>query len=196
MLSAPLRLESGVPQMSKQRKRVILAWCLVTPAVLLKVLTAVYPFFTTLFYSFFDYSALSKTRDFIGVKNYISMWRDTTFTSSILFTGIFTVGSMALHVVFGLMLALLLNQKFRFKKPLRSIGIRGTDLIPIDSVRQISIFDDEAKRERMEKLEYAIDDIRRRFGHHSIGRALLTMDDKLGKLNPKADHTIHPIGYL
>jgi len=90
----------------------------------------------------------------------------------------------------------LLRKHYDWKKPLRSIGIRGTDLIPIDSVRQISIFDDEAKRERMEKREYAIDDIRRRFGYRAVGRALLALDNKLGRLDAKSDNIIHPIGYL
>ena len=89
----------------------------------------------------------------------------------------------------------LLNKHYRWQKPLRSIGIRGTNLVPIDNIRQLTIFDDGAKRERMEKLEYTIDDIRRRFGHHAINRALLALDGKLGKLDAKADHIIHPLGY-
>ena len=90
----------------------------------------------------------------------------------------------------------LLRQNWQWKSPLRSIGIRGTNLVPIDQPRQLSIFVDEKKREKAEMLEYTIDTIRRRYGHYAIDRALLLLDDKLGKLNPKADHTIHPIGYL
>ncbi len=86
----------------------------------------------------------------------------------------------------------LLKKHYRWDKPLRSIGIRGTNLVPIGGMRQLSLLEDEAKHERM---EYTIDDIRRRFGHCAIGRGLLMLDDKLGKLNAKADHTIHPIGY-
>jgi DNA polymerase-4 len=90
----------------------------------------------------------------------------------------------------------LLKSHYQWEKPLRSIGIRGTNLVPIDSVRQLSIFDDEARRTRMERLEYAIDGIRRRFGYHSLGRALLALDERLGKLDAKSDNVIHPIGYL
>jgi DNA polymerase-4 len=89
----------------------------------------------------------------------------------------------------------LLRKHYRWEKPLRGIGIRGTNLVPIDNMRQLTIFDDGARRERLERLEYTVDDIRRRFGHHAINRALLTMDDKLGKLDAKADHIIHPLGY-
>ncbi|MDR1065338.1 MAG: DNA polymerase IV [Oscillospiraceae bacterium] len=90
----------------------------------------------------------------------------------------------------------LLRENYRWERPLRSIGVRGTNLIPIDQPRQLTLFEDEAKRGKSERLEYAIDDIRRRFGHHAIDRALLRLDDKLGRLNPKADHTIHPVGYV
>ena len=90
----------------------------------------------------------------------------------------------------------LLRENHKWEKPLRSIGIRGTNLVPIGSAWQLSIFEDEAKRERAEKLEYAIDDIRRRFGHFAIERAFMRSDPKLGKLNAKDENVIHPIGYL
>jgi DNA polymerase-4 len=89
----------------------------------------------------------------------------------------------------------LLRANFRWEKPLRSIGLRGTNLVPADTAVQLSLFEDEEKRRRAETLELTIDDIRRRFGHRAIGRALLTLDDRLGRLNPKADHIIRPVGY-
>ena len=90
----------------------------------------------------------------------------------------------------------LLHQNYRWEKPLRGIGIRGTNLVPIQEVRQLSLFDDEEKRQRLERLEYSIDGIRRRFGYRAIGRALMATDEKLGNLDAKADHIIHPVGYL
>ena len=90
----------------------------------------------------------------------------------------------------------LLRQNWNWEKPLRSIGIRGTNLVAISQTRQLSLFVDELRREKAEKMEYAIDEIRRRYGHFSIDRAILLLDEKLGKLNPKAEHTIHPIGYM
>lgn len=90
----------------------------------------------------------------------------------------------------------LLKENWKWGKPLRSIGIRGTNLVPIEQPRQMSMFYDEQKRIRAEKLEYTIDEIRRRFGHFAIDRAMLRYDEKLGRLNPKEDHIIHPVGYL
>ena len=90
----------------------------------------------------------------------------------------------------------LLRENHKWEKPLRSIGIRGTNLVPIGCTRQLSFFEDEARRERAERMEYVIDDIRRRFGHFAIDRAFMRSDRQLGKLNPKAEHTIHPIGFM
>jgi DNA polymerase-4 len=89
----------------------------------------------------------------------------------------------------------LFRANHRWDKPLRSIGIRGTNLIPINAARQLSLFDD-ARRDKLERLEFVVDDIRRRFGHFAIDRAFMRSDAILGKLNPKAEHVIHPISYL
>lgn len=90
----------------------------------------------------------------------------------------------------------LLKANWKWDKPLRSIGVRGANLVPIEQPRQTSLFYDEQKRLRAEKIEYTIDEIRKRFGHYAIDRAILQLDSKLGKLNPKEEHVIHPIGYL
>ena len=90
----------------------------------------------------------------------------------------------------------LLRANHKWDKPLRSIGIRGSNLVPISDVRQLSFYEDEIKRSRAEKLEFTIDDIRRKFGHFAVDRAFMRLDEKLGKLNPKEEHVIHPIGYL
>ena len=90
----------------------------------------------------------------------------------------------------------LLRTCYDWAMPLRSIGIRGTNLVPISAERQLSLFDDEIRSGKRERLEHVIDDIRRRYGHYAIDRALLRTDPLLGKLNAKEDHVIHPIGYL
>jgi DNA polymerase-4 len=58
------------------------------------------------------------------------------------------------------------------------------------------MFEDPAKIAKLERLERTVDDIRRRFGHYSIVRAVTTSDKTLTNINPKDDHTIHPVGYF
>ncbi len=84
-------------------------------------------------------------------------------------------------------------ENVRGEYALRSLGVRACNLAPAD-YRQTRLFAD--KSERTEKLETAIDDIRRRFGHYSVRRAILLTDPKLSNLNPKDDHVIHPVAFL
>ena len=52
------------------------------------------------------------------------------------------------------------------------------------------------RRDRGEQLDAAIDQIRARYGHMTVRRALTLTDPVLGKINPKDDHTVHPVGYF
>lgn len=90
----------------------------------------------------------------------------------------------------------LLRANYNWIKPLRSIGIRATDLVPATSPTQLTLFEDQAQRERYERLERSIDDIRRRFGHYAVCRAVCTMDKTLNNISPKDEHTIHPVGFF
>lgn len=90
----------------------------------------------------------------------------------------------------------LLRSNYSWQRPLRSIGVRGTDLVTAATPMQFIMFEDAEKRERMETIERTMDDVRRRFGHYSIGRAITTTDKSLTNINPKDDHTIHPVGFF
>jgi len=86
-------------------------------------------------------------------------------------------------------------KNYPWHTPLRSIGIRGADLLPIGRAVQLSFFDDMVQLEKRMKWEYAIDYIRNRFGYFSIQRGYLMQDKHLSNLDAKKDNTIHPIGY-
>ena len=90
----------------------------------------------------------------------------------------------------------LLRDHYRFRKPLRSVGIRGMDLVPIQTAMQLNFFEDPVRREKRKQLEVAVDELRRRFGHAAVSRAVTMCDPSLGTINPKDDHTIHPVGYF
>lgn len=84
---------------------------------------------------------------------------------------------------------------YQWIKPIRSLGVRAVDLSGEEEAVQLSFMEEEKKAERMESLEETVDSIRRRFGHFSIGRAVLLQDKKIYDLNPKDDHIIFPAGY-
>lgn len=67
----------------------------------------------------------------------------------------------------------LFETNYRWTSKVRAITVRAINLIPADTPYQISIFEDTAKRERREKLDTAVEEIRGRFGKRAIYSACL-----------------------
>ena len=90
----------------------------------------------------------------------------------------------------------LFRASYRWEKPVRSIGVRGAGLVEMDSCLQLSMFQDDKKRDKWERIDATVDKLRERYGYMSVQRALMMTDPLLGKINPKDDHTVHPVGYF
>lgn len=90
----------------------------------------------------------------------------------------------------------LFAREYGWQRPIRSLGVRCTDLIPADSPVQTSLLFDEEGLQKQETLERTVDALRRRFGHFCIQRASVLADRPLGGLDPKGDHIIHPVGFF
>ena len=67
----------------------------------------------------------------------------------------------------------LFEANYLWTSKVRAITVRAINLIPADTPYQISIFEDTAKRERREKLDTAVEEIRGRFGKRAIYSACL-----------------------
>lgn len=67
----------------------------------------------------------------------------------------------------------LFEMNYRWHNKVRAITVRAINLVPADTPYQISIFEDMSKRERREKLDTAIEEIRGRFGKRAIFSACL-----------------------
>ena len=57
-------------------------------------------------------------------------------------------------------------------------------------------FSNAEKREKLERLDKAVDVVRERYGYTSVQRARIYTDRGLGAINPKDDHTVHPVEFL
>lgn len=90
----------------------------------------------------------------------------------------------------------LFKESYDWRKPIRSVGVRGADLVNDNYWEQIDLFCDFQMREKHMKMDAAVDDIRRRFGFYSIQRGLMYQDKILSAVNAKEDHTVHPHGYF
>ena len=90
----------------------------------------------------------------------------------------------------------LFRASYRWEKSVRSIGVRGAGLVEMNSCLQLSMFQDDKKRDKWERIDATVDKLRERYGYMSVQRALMMTDPLLGKINPKDNHTVHPVGYF
>ena len=102
-----------------------IAWLYLIPATLLVAGIVGYPFVRTIANGFTDAPLISQTRPsvWVGVANFLYAFRNVSFQSGILHTLYFTLLSVALNIVVGVLTALLLNQKFRGRAVVRTLVI-------------------------------------------------------------------------
>ena len=72
--------------------------------------------------------------------------------------------------------------------PLRSIGVRASSLTGAEAPEQLDLFVNQKKLDYHRKIDRAVDEIRRRYGYHSIALGLTGIDEKLGALNAREEH--------
>ena len=113
-----IRRSRGVPERR-------LAWLMTAPSMLLIALVAVYPIVYAIWLSLHEYSlieaGLSRWASPAGLGNYIDAFEDPEFRKSIYITLIFSVASVALETVIGLVMALIMATAFRGQGLLRTV---------------------------------------------------------------------------
>ena len=90
----------------------------------------------------------------------------------------------------------LFKENYDWQKPIRSVGVRGADLVNDNYWEQIDLFSSVEFREKQMKVDEAVDMIRKRFGFYSVQRGLMYRDRILSACDAKSDHTVHPHGYF
>ena len=90
----------------------------------------------------------------------------------------------------------LFKENYDWQKPIRSVGVRGADLVNDNYWEQIDLFSSVEFREKQMKVDEAVDTIRKRFGFYSVQRGLMYCDRILSAVDAKAEHTVHPHGYF
>ena len=79
---------------------------------------------------------------------------------------------------------------------IRSMGVRGTELVNDNYYEQLDLFGNVQLREKLIKADAAVDDIRRRFGYFAVQRGLMYQDRALSSLDCESEHTVHPHSYF
>lgn len=88
------------------------------------------------------------------------------------------------------------QENYHWEHPIRSLGIRGSDLVNENYWEQLDLFSSVERREKQMKLDSAVDEVRRRFGYYALQRGVMYCEETLSKLNAREEHTVHPKGYF
>ncbi|MBI1258597.1 MAG: ABC transporter permease subunit [Chloroflexi bacterium] len=93
----------------------LLGYILVIPLLVCIVMLVVYPFVFAVWISFTD-KTVGSTGEFIGLGNYLYLIKQPSFTASIVNTVVLVTATQILKLVFGLGIAVLLNQPIRARQ--------------------------------------------------------------------------------
>lgn len=96
-----------------------LGWLLMLPVVLVVVGLIGYPFAMALWLSLTD-KTIGNPGAFIGLKNLENLWQSSLYQQALRNTIVFTLGATVIKFTLGFALALLLNERFPFRKFIRS----------------------------------------------------------------------------
>jgi trehalose/maltose transport system permease protein len=106
-----------------QRRQTVLAWIFLLPALAVVGFVAFYPLGKTVYYSFTDQQFLSglQPTKWIGLQNYKDLIHDTDFRHSIWVTVKFTLITVSIEFVLGMIIALVVNSNFKGRGLMRGV---------------------------------------------------------------------------
>jgi multiple sugar transport system permease protein len=110
-------------QITLAQRRYLLAAGLLVPVILLRLFTTLYPFLQTVALSTQKYNPAFPPQKYVGFGNFERLADDIVVQQSIAFTIIFVFVSTFFQMVFGLMIAHLLNAPFRLRGVARTLSL-------------------------------------------------------------------------
>lgn len=117
------RRDSGARARSRSREKLV-QWMFLAPAILYVALFFGYPVVKNLVMSFQDYSTktfFTGEAPWVGIANYVEVLQASIFPTTLVNTGLFTLGSMIGQFSLGLLLALFFRRRFPLSNVLRSL---------------------------------------------------------------------------
>ena len=99
------------------KNRLLVGYLFLIPTLLLFAVFVAYPVLNTIWTSFFSLriQTLSKGGKFIGLSNYVKLFKDANVLQTMKFTVMFTFIAVALETVIGMGCALIMNRQFMGK---------------------------------------------------------------------------------
>lgn len=100
----------------------IFFWIFIAPAIVIYFTFSVLPFLYTFFYSFTDYTDMNPVNlSWVGLENYVTVMKNSLMRVGIKNSLIYAILLTGFQVIFGLPLAVLLDQKLKTQNLLRAI---------------------------------------------------------------------------
>jgi sorbitol/mannitol transport system permease protein len=131
----PTRAAATSPRPTARRTNRMRAWATrapLLPALIFMIVVTQLPFVATLVISFFDWNALyPDQRHFAGFANYSEVLSTPELRKSVWTTVLLTATVVLVSLVLGLVLALLLDRRFRGRAAVRTMLIAPFLLVPI-----------------------------------------------------------------
>lgn len=110
--------ESGLSLTARDN---LLGVALIAPTILVFCAVIVYPLISAIYLSLFSIYTPTMEGEWIGLDNFARLLGTDEFYRSLLNTLIWTVGTLALQLVFGILVALMLHQNLVFRSLARSL---------------------------------------------------------------------------
>lgn len=111
---------SSLVKWYKKNSMSIAPYIFITPNVLLFLVFMILPIIFTFYISFYNWGILGKT-DFVFFDNYVKLFQDNVFWTALGNTVYYTAGTVPLSAAFGLLGAMLLNQKVPLRAFFRAV---------------------------------------------------------------------------
>ncbi len=125
------------PNRTRRPKMNIIPYLFLAPALIWYIFFLVYPMYQSLIISFMDWDGLSANIRFIGLENYRQFFfSDDTARVALRNNVLWTVGTLLIPTVIGLLLAVALDRKLRGRTALRAI-FYGPAVLPLVAVGMI-----------------------------------------------------------
>ena len=107
-----------------RKKRAPLKYLMIAPALIVILVVVIYPLVYSLYLSFNSLLLTTpgkQNMEWIGLGNYIDLFHDDLFYTSLGNTAAFTIGAVVLEFSLGLLLALIVNRGIKFERTITSV---------------------------------------------------------------------------
>jgi raffinose/stachyose/melibiose transport system permease protein len=113
--------DSAKSKKKKMNAKMMAYYLMVIPAALLFFAFHTFPAIQGIYYSFTNWNGMNLDYDFVGLKNYINLFKDTAVRDSYLFTFKFAIFAGVLVNIFSLAIAIGLNAKIKGRNFFRAV---------------------------------------------------------------------------